>query len=41
MSTAHRADRSRVLTFRVNTDAKTDPRLESALLTAEFSPRTR
>ncbi|MGW4289913.1 serine hydrolase domain-containing protein [Streptomyces sp. NPDC004673] len=34
------ADGSRVLTFRVNTDAKTDPRLERALLAAEFCPRT-
>ncbi|MFI8350915.1 serine hydrolase domain-containing protein [Streptomyces sp. NPDC085596] len=38
--TAATADGSRVLTFRVNTDAETDPRLESALLAAEFCPRT-
>ncbi|MFG2816531.1 serine hydrolase domain-containing protein [Streptomyces sp. NPDC048410] len=37
---AYTADGSRVLTFRVNTDAKTDPRLERALLAAEFCPRT-
>ncbi|MEU1013273.1 serine hydrolase domain-containing protein [Streptomyces sp. NPDC005890] len=35
------ADGRRVLTFRVNTDAITDPRLEPALLAAEFCPRTR
>ncbi|MEV6838754.1 serine hydrolase domain-containing protein [Streptomyces sp. NPDC051133] len=33
------ADGRRVLTFRVNTDAITDPRLEPALLDAEFCPR--
>ncbi|MFG3126026.1 serine hydrolase domain-containing protein [Streptomyces sp. NPDC048201] len=38
--TAATADGRRVLTFRVNTDAKTDPRLERALLAAEFCPRT-
>ncbi|MFF9766928.1 serine hydrolase domain-containing protein [Streptomyces sp. NPDC053086] len=34
------ADGRRVLTFRVNTDANADPRLEPALLAAEFCPRT-
>ncbi|GAA2203446.1 serine hydrolase domain-containing protein [Streptomyces bangladeshensis] len=34
------ADGRRVLTFRVNTDAIADPRLEPALLSAEFCPRT-
>ncbi|MFH9426892.1 serine hydrolase domain-containing protein [Streptomyces sp. NPDC017615] len=38
--TAATADGRRVLTFRVNTDAKTDPWLERALLAAEFCPRT-
>ncbi|MEU6816524.1 serine hydrolase domain-containing protein [Streptomyces sp. NPDC046860] len=38
--TAATADGSRVLTFRVNTDAEADPRLERALLAAEFCPRT-
>ncbi|MGW3336479.1 serine hydrolase domain-containing protein [Streptomyces sp. NPDC001009] len=38
--TAATADGGRVLTFRVNTDAKTDPRLERALLASEFCPRT-
>ena len=38
--TAATADGGRVLTFRVNTDAKADPRLERALLAAEFCPRT-
>ncbi|MES9519253.1 serine hydrolase domain-containing protein [Streptomyces capoamus] len=35
------ADGRRVLTVRVNTDAIADPRLEPALLAAEFCPRTR
>ncbi|MGW1592199.1 serine hydrolase domain-containing protein [Streptomyces sp. NPDC002343] len=35
------ADGRRVLTFRVNTDAIADPRLDAALLAAEFCPRTR
>jgi D-alanyl-D-alanine carboxypeptidase len=35
------ADGSRVLTFRVNTDAIADTRYEPALLDAEFCPRTR
>ncbi|MFI9807710.1 serine hydrolase domain-containing protein [Streptomyces sp. NPDC052301] len=35
------ADGRRVLTFRVSTDAMTDPRLEPALLDAEFCPRIR
>ncbi|WP_432154083.1 serine hydrolase domain-containing protein [Streptomyces tricolor] len=34
------ADGRRVLTFRVNTDAIADPRLEPALLSAEFCPHT-
>ncbi|MGY4960162.1 serine hydrolase domain-containing protein [Streptomyces sp. 900105245] len=34
------ADGRRVLTFRVNTDAIADPRLEPAVLEAEFCPRT-
>ncbi|WEO95819.1 serine hydrolase domain-containing protein [Streptomyces sp. FXJ1.172] len=34
------ADGRRVLTFRVNTDAIADPRLEPALLAAGFCPRT-
>ncbi|MDO0926170.1 serine hydrolase domain-containing protein [Streptomyces sp. TG1A-8] len=34
------ADGRRVLTFRVNTDAFADPRLERALLAAAFCPRT-
>lgn len=38
--TAATADGRRVLTFRVNTDAVADPGLESALLAAEFCPRT-
>ncbi len=38
--TAATVDGRRVLTFRVNTDALTDPGLESALLAAEFCPRT-
>ncbi|MFJ3665525.1 serine hydrolase domain-containing protein [Streptomyces sp. NPDC090106] len=38
--TASTADGRRVLTFRVNTTALTDPALEPALLTAEFCPRT-
>ncbi|MFE2097501.1 serine hydrolase domain-containing protein [Streptomyces sp. NPDC059468] len=39
--TAATADGRHVLTFRVNTDAIADPRLEPALLDAEFCPRTR
>ena len=39
--TAATVDGRRVLTFRVNTDAIADPRLEPALLAAEFCPRTR
>ncbi|MFD5794720.1 serine hydrolase domain-containing protein [Streptomyces diastatochromogenes] len=38
--TAATVDGRRVLTFRVNTDAIADPRLEPALLAAEFCPRT-
>ncbi|MFF0888291.1 serine hydrolase domain-containing protein [Streptomyces sp. NPDC003456] len=38
--TAATADGRRVLTFRVNTDALTDPGLEPAMLAAEFCPRT-
>jgi D-alanyl-D-alanine carboxypeptidase len=38
--TAAAVDGRRVLTFRVNTDAVTDPGLEPALLAAEFCPRT-
>jgi D-alanyl-D-alanine carboxypeptidase len=38
--TAATADGRRVLTFRVNTTAIADPRLEPALLAAEFCPRT-
>jgi D-alanyl-D-alanine carboxypeptidase len=38
--TAASVDGRRVLTFRVNTDAVTDPGLEPALLAAEFCPRT-
>ncbi|WP_307835511.1 serine hydrolase domain-containing protein [Streptomyces adelaidensis] len=38
--TAATTDGRRVLTFRVNTDAPTDPNLETALLTAEFCPGT-
>ncbi|MDL5203311.1 serine hydrolase domain-containing protein [Streptomyces sp. ALI-76-A] len=38
--TAATVDGRRVLTFRVNTDAVTDPGLEPALLAAEFCPRT-
>ncbi|MFF4572312.1 serine hydrolase domain-containing protein [Streptomyces sp. NPDC001410] len=38
--TAATADGRHVLTFRVNTDAIADPRLEPALLAAEFCPRT-
>ncbi|MFD8804926.1 serine hydrolase domain-containing protein [Streptomyces sp. NPDC059597] len=38
--TAATADGGHVLTFRVNTDAMTDPRLEPTLLAAEFCPRT-
>ncbi|MFE1313560.1 serine hydrolase domain-containing protein [Streptomyces sp. NPDC058755] len=38
--TASTADGRHVLTFRVNTDAIADPRLEPALLAAEFCPRT-
>nr|WP_238431731.1 serine hydrolase domain-containing protein [Streptomyces cavernae] len=37
--TAATRDGRRVLTFRVNTEALADPRLEPALLTAEFCPR--
>ncbi|MFE9772483.1 serine hydrolase domain-containing protein [Streptomyces sp. NPDC005931] len=37
--TAATADGRRVLTFRVNTDAIADPRLEPAVLAAEFCPR--
>ncbi len=39
--TAATEDGRRVLTFRVNTTAVTDPGLEPRLLTAEFCPRTR
>jgi D-alanyl-D-alanine carboxypeptidase len=39
--TAATVDGRRVLTFRVNTDASANPRLEPALLSAEFCPRTR
>ncbi|MCX5423079.1 serine hydrolase [Streptomyces sp. NBC_00078] len=38
--TAATVDGRRVLTFRVNTTAVTDPGLEPALLAAEFCPRT-
>ena len=38
--TAATVDGRRVLTFRVNTDAITDPGLEPRLLAAEFCPRT-
>ncbi|WP_037681302.1 serine hydrolase [Streptomyces griseus] len=38
--TAATVDGRRVLTFRVNTTAIADPRLEPALLAAEFCPRT-
>ncbi|MET9526362.1 serine hydrolase domain-containing protein [Streptomyces coeruleorubidus] len=38
--TAATVDGRRVLTFRVNTDAMADPGLESAVLAAEFCPRT-
>ncbi|MFD1658994.1 serine hydrolase domain-containing protein [Streptomyces caeni] len=38
--TAATVDGRRVLTFRVNTDGFADSRLERALLTAEFCPRT-
>ena len=38
--TAATVDGRRVLTFRVNTDAMTDPGLEPAMLAAEFCPRT-
>jgi len=38
--TAATVDGRRVLTFRVNTTALTDPDLEPALLAAEFCPRT-
>jgi D-alanyl-D-alanine carboxypeptidase len=38
--TAATVDGRRVLTFRVNTDAVTDPGVEPALLAAEFCPRT-
>ncbi|WP_369196016.1 serine hydrolase domain-containing protein [Streptomyces djakartensis] len=38
--TAATIDGRRVLTFRVNTDALTDPGLEPAMLAAEFCPRT-
>ncbi|CAL9463229.1 serine hydrolase domain-containing protein [Streptomyces sp. Tu 3180] len=38
--TAATADGRHVLTFRVNTDAMTDPGLEPAVLAAEFCPRT-
>ncbi|MFF1291979.1 MULTISPECIES: serine hydrolase domain-containing protein [unclassified Streptomyces] len=38
--TAATIDGRRVLTFRVNTTAIADPRLEPALLAAEFCPRT-
>ncbi|MGV9340945.1 serine hydrolase domain-containing protein [Streptomyces sp. NPDC003688] len=38
--TAATADGGHVLTFRVNTDAMADHRLEPALLAAEFCPRT-
>ncbi|MEG8276988.1 serine hydrolase domain-containing protein [Streptomyces sp. AHA2] len=38
--TAATADGRHVLTFRVNTDALTDPGLEPAMLAAEFCPRT-
>ncbi|MGW0910707.1 serine hydrolase domain-containing protein [Streptomyces sp. NPDC002784] len=39
--TAATVDGRRVLTYRVNTTAVTDPGLEPRLLTAEFCPRTR
>ncbi|POX55476.1 serine hydrolase [Streptomyces sp. Ru71] len=39
--TAATVDGRHVLTFRVNTTAIADPRLEPALLSAEFCPRTR
>ncbi|MFI9768390.1 serine hydrolase domain-containing protein [Streptomyces sp. NPDC052415] len=39
--TAATVDGRRVLTYRVNTAAVTDPGLEPRLLTAEFCPRTR
>ncbi|MGW0999288.1 serine hydrolase domain-containing protein [Streptomyces sp. NPDC002523] len=39
--TAATVDGRRVLTFRANTDASANPRLEPALLSAEFCPRTR
>ncbi|MCX4576960.1 beta-lactamase family protein [Streptomyces sp. NBC_01571] len=39
--TAADVDGRHVLTFRVNTDKIADPRLEPALLSAEFCPRTR
>lgn len=39
--TAATVDGRRVLTLRVNTDAVADPGLESAVLAAEFCPRTR
>ncbi len=38
--TAATVDGRRVLTFRVNTDAVTEPGLESAVLAAEFCPGT-
>ncbi|WP_437114997.1 hypothetical protein [Streptomyces flaveolus] len=41
MRSAATADGRRVLTLPVNTDAIADPRLEPALLAAEFCPRTR
>ncbi|WP_225836051.1 serine hydrolase [Streptomyces sp. NK08204] len=39
--TAATVDGRRVLTFRVNTDAMADARLQGSLLAAEFCPRTR